>query len=79
MFTVEFESNSTVITILCEKDNQEDVEVIIDEDNTVFIRQFQDYKNEYDIIVMTYQQLQDIAYAIKSPEGMFTLERKQNG
>jgi len=79
MFTVEFESNSTVITILCEKDNQEDVELIIDEDNTVFIRQFQDYKNEYDIIVMTYQQLQDIAYAINSPEGMFTLERKQNG
>ena len=46
MYTVEFESESTVITILCEKDDQEDVEIIIDEDNTVFIRQFQEYKNE---------------------------------
>lgn len=77
MYTVEFESESTVITILCEKDDQEDVEVIIDEDNTVFIRQFQEYKNEYDIIAMTYNQLQDIVYAINSPEGMFTLKRKR--
>ena len=77
MYTVEFESDSTVITVLCEKDDQEDVEVIIDEDNTVFIRQFQEYKNEYDIIAMTYNQLQDIVYAISSPEGMFTLKRKK--
>ena len=77
MYTVEFESESTVITILCEKDDQEDVEIIIDEDNTVFIRQFQEYKNEYDIIAMTYNQLQDIAYAISSPEGMFKLEIKR--
>ena len=74
MFTVEFESQDTVITVLCEKDNQEDVQVIIGADGTTFIRQFQEYKNEYDVLVMTYNQLQDIVAAIHSTEGFFRLE-----
>lgn len=76
MFTVEFEKDAAVITVICEKDNQEDVEVIVGDDGTCFVRQFQDYKNEYDVICMTFEQLQDIAYAINSPEGVFVTKRK---
>jgi len=77
MYTVEFEEHSTVITVMCESDAQEDVEVIIDDKSTVFIRQYQEYKEEYDVIVMTYNQLQDIIYSMNSPEGMFTLKEKK--
>jgi len=74
LYTVEFESDATVITSLSEEDEQEDIEMIIGDDGTVFIRQFQEYKNEYDVVVMNYQQLMDLVSAINSPEGAFKLE-----
>jgi len=74
MYTVEFEDKDAVITVLCEEDSQEDVQIIIGDDGTTFIRQFQDYKNEYDVICMTYNQLQDIVAAIHSTEGFFRLD-----
>jgi len=74
LYTVEFESDATVITSLSEEDEQEDIEMIIGDDGTVFIRQFQEYKDEYDVVVMNYQQLMDLVSAINSPEGAFKLE-----
>ena len=76
MYSVEFEKDSAVITVLSEDDSQEDVEVIIGDNDVVFVRQYQEYKNEYDVIVMTWQQLRDIAAAINSPEGLFRLVRR---
>jgi len=75
LFTVEFEKDAAVITVICEKDDQEDVQVIIGDDGTCFIRQFQEYKNEYDVLCMTWSQLKDICYAIDSPEGAFVTRR----
>lgn len=71
MFTVEFEKDSCVITVLSDKDDFEDIEVIIGENGNVFLRQFQEYKNEYDVIAIGYDQLLDIVSAVNSPEGMF--------
>ena len=76
MYSVEFEKDSAVITVLSEDDSQEDVEVIVGDNDVVFVRQYQEYKNEYDVIVMTWQQLKDIAAAINSPEGLFRLVRR---
>jgi predicted ATP-grasp superfamily ATP-dependent carboligase len=76
LYSVEFEKDSAVITVLSEDDSQEDVEVIIGDNDVVFVRQYQEYKNEYDVIVMTWQQLKDIAAAINSPEGLFRLVRR---
>ena len=75
LFTVEFEKDSAVITVLSEDGSQEDVEVIIGEDDTVFIRQSQEYESGFDVIVMNWQQLRDIAAAINSPEGFFKLQK----
>ena len=77
MYTVEFEDKDAVITVLCEEDSQEDVQIIIGDDGTTFIRQFQDYKDEYDVICMTYNQLLDIVAAVNSPEGMFQLIKRK--
>ena len=71
MYTVEFESDASVITSLDESDTCEDVEVIIGDDGVVFIRQFVEDMNANQIVCITYQQLLDIMAALKSPEGAF--------
>jgi hypothetical protein len=76
LFTVEFEKDSAILTVICEQDRHEDVEVIVGDNGDVFIRQYQEYKNEYDVLVMTWEQLKDICYAINSPEGVFVTKRK---
>jgi len=70
MFTVEFEIDASVITVLDETGQYDDVEVIIGEDSEVFIRQFDDENNSYDMIIMTYAQLIDILASLNSTEGM---------
>ena len=50
MYTVEFEEEDTVITVLCEEDDQEDVEVIIGHDGTTFIRQLQ-AQSDYNFVL----------------------------
>lgn len=71
MFTVEFEKDGCVITVISDNDAFEDIEVIIGETGNVFLRQFQEYKNEYDVIAIGYDQLLDIVASVNSPEGMF--------
>ena len=71
MFTVEFEKDGCVITVLSDDDAFEDIEVIIGETGNVFLRQYQEFKNEYDVIAIGYDQLLDIVSAVNSPEGMF--------
>jgi hypothetical protein len=67
MFTVEFESDAAVIRSLDTQDGNEDLEVIIGDDGTVFIRQWQDWKDEYDVLCVSFQQLTDILAAINCP------------
>ena len=76
MFTVEFEKAASVITVLDETGEYDDVEVIIGEDSEVFIRQFDDETNSYDMIIMTYAQLIDILASLNSTEGMHKVLRK---
>ena len=71
MYTVEFEPDAAVITSLDETDAFEDVELIIADDNTVFIRQWNDGTGQHEILYMSYQQLLDLFAAMQSPEGAF--------
>jgi hypothetical protein len=76
MYTVEFEKDSCVVTVLSDKDEFEDIEMIIGETGNVFLRQYQEYKEEYDVIAIGYDQLLDIVSSVNSPEGMFRIVRK---
>jgi len=71
MYTVEFDHDSVVITTLDESDAFEDVELIMNDDMTVFVRQWCEEMQEYQILFMSYQQLLDIIVSIKSPEGAY--------
>jgi hypothetical protein len=74
MFTVEFEADSSVVTVLDESGQMEDIEVIISEDDVVFMRQWDDDLGKYEMLVMTYQQLLDITASLQTTEGLHKIE-----
>lgn len=74
MFTVEFESDATVITTLDQSDKFEDVEVILGDEGDVYLRQYVEEMGEYQVIYMSYQQLLDIFTSMNRTEGAYLVE-----
>lgn len=74
MYTVEFESDASVVVIMDEADNHEDVEVVLTDNNEVYIRQYEESLDSHELICMSYQQLMDLVASINSSEGMFKLQ-----
>jgi hypothetical protein len=72
MFTNEFDFDATVTTILDESDQLEDVEINID-DNGVFIRQFNEHTNKYDLIVMNHMMFHEFLVAMRTTEGVYKI------
>ena len=70
MYTVEFEPDSAIITSLDETAEFEDIRVVIGDDNAVYMVQEDEVLGE-NIIAISYQQLLDLAIALRSPEGAF--------
>ena len=71
MYTVEFEKDASVITSLDETNRFEDVEMVISDEDTVYLRQFENNLNEHQIIYISYQQLLDLVSSLNSTEGAF--------
>jgi len=78
MYTVEFESDASVVVIMDEDDRYEDVEFIISDEGEVFIRQYEESLGTHELISMSYQQLMDLVASLQSTEGMFKLELVRN-
>tara|TARA_R110002167_G_scaffold69256_1_gene195261 strand:+ start:2548 stop:2799 length:252 start_codon:yes stop_codon:yes gene_type:complete len=74
MFTVEFEPDASIITTLDQQDAFEDVEMILADDGTVYIRQFDENLGEYQMLYMSAQQWLDLLTAYQSPEGAYVLQ-----
>jgi hypothetical protein len=74
MYTVEFESDASVVVIMDEADKHEDVEVVLTDNNEVYIRQYEESLDSHELICMSYQQLMDLVASINSSEGMFKLQ-----
>ena len=75
MFTVEFESDAAVITTLDESDDFDDVQVVIGDDGTVYMRQYSEELGEHQLLYMSYQQFLDIVAALNKTKGMYYVER----
>jgi hypothetical protein len=73
MFTNEIEWDETVTTILDNKGNYEDVQLFID-GNEVYIRQWNEIKEEYDLIVLSHQMFTEFQIALNEGEGAFIVE-----
>ena len=78
MFTVEFESDASIITTLDQQDAFEDVEMVLADDGTVYIRQFDEQLEEFQMIYMSAQQWFDLITAYQSPEGAYVLQIDYN-
>lgn len=77
MFTVEHEFDSTVVRTLDESGSHEDVELILDGD-IVYMRQWDVDLNKYEMVVMHYQQLLDLAASLHTTEGLHQIEIVSN-
>jgi len=64
MFTVDKEDKSTIITCLDSKGEYDDVELILDPDE-VIIRQWDEDWQQYNVMFLSHQQLNDIRTAIR--------------
>jgi hypothetical protein len=70
VFTNEFDFEETVITILDDNGVYEDIQIYLDE-NEVYIRQWNERKQIYDLIVMSPKMFFEIMEAMKRPEGAY--------
>jgi anti-sigma regulatory factor (Ser/Thr protein kinase) len=69
MFTVEQESDYTKIVSIDDGGKFEDIEVYIEEDNTVYIRQFAEEFNEYQLCIISFKQLVDLFTSMDATDG----------
>lgn len=77
MFTNEFESDETVTTLMDDDAEYEDVQVMIT-DEQVFIRQWDDDREKYEIICMSPKMFYELQEAMKRPAGLFRVELTRN-
>jgi hypothetical protein len=73
MFTNEHNFDETVTTILDETCEYEDVHLIINGEE-VFIRQWDDNREKYEIVQMTHKMFFELQEALKKPEGMYFIQ-----
>ena len=77
MFTSEFGPNFADVIVIDDNGVFEDANMIITEDSRVFIRQWDDGNEEYQIICMSYRQLNEMVSALNHPAGVYqTLTRE---
>lgn len=75
MFQNEIEFDETITTILDDTATYDDVQILID-DNEVFIRQWNESSQEYDLIMMSHKMFLEFQQALQHPEGLFRTETK---
>jgi hypothetical protein len=72
VFTNEFDFDETIITVLDDNAVHEDIQLYLD-DNEVYIRQWNERKQVYDLIVMSPKMFLEIMEAMKRPEGSYII------
>jgi hypothetical protein len=74
MYSVEFEHDIAIVTSMDERDEYEDLEVVLADEGTVYLRQYDESYKSYQLIVISYQQLLDLITSLDQTEGMWRLE-----
>jgi hypothetical protein len=77
MFTVEMDFDEVEITILDDGGRFEDVKVF-SYDDVIYIRQFSEKKNRWDLIQMSPEMYAELMTAWQSPEGSFITNLRRN-
>jgi hypothetical protein len=74
MFTVEFEKDYSVVTSMDEQNNFDDVEMYLENDGVVYLRQYVEDIETHQVIEISYKQLLDLWSSMRQTEGLFKLE-----
>ena len=75
MFQNEIDWDETVTHLLDDDGVHEDVQLIID-DNEVYIRQWSENYQRYDLIIMSHKMFIELQQALQHTEGLFRTELK---
>lgn len=74
MFTIEFDDDETVITVLDQSGKLEDVAIFL-YDDYCHIRQWNEKLERYDVITLTAEMYLEVMKAWKMPEGTYILKK----
>ena len=74
MFTVEFEKYYSVVTSMDEQNNFDDIEMYLENNGVVFLRQYVEEIDTHQVIEISYKQLLDLWSSMRQTEGLFKLE-----
>ncbi len=74
MFTVEFEKDYSVVTSMDEQNNFDDIEMYLENNGVVFLRQYVEDIETHQVIEISYKQLLDLWSSMRQTEGLFKLE-----
>lgn len=77
MFTNEFEFDETVTTVLDDDGKYEDVQLFID-DNEVYIRQWNERTQRFDLIVLGHKMFKELIEALNHTEGAYLMDIKKS-
>ena len=78
MFTVEYEYEEFVVTVVDDTATHEDVTIIIN-DNITYIRQFDTKTGRYDLIKKTPLMLEEIKQSFRKSEGAYYIVNTNKG
>ena len=73
MFTIEFDEDETLITILDQADELEDVSILM-YDDYCHIRQWNEKEQIFDVVTLSAEMYLELMKAWKLPEGAYYLE-----
>lgn len=73
MFSNEFEFDESITTLMDDEAEYEDVQVMITDDQ-VFIRQWDDDRERYEIVCMSPKMFYELQEAMNRPAGLFHVE-----
>jgi hypothetical protein len=73
MFTIEFDEDETLITILDKTDELEDVSILM-YDDYCHIRQWNEKEQMFDIVTLSSEMYLELMKAWKLPEGAYYLD-----
>ena len=74
MFTVEFEKDYSVVTSMDEQNNHDDIQMYLENNGVVFLRQYVEEIDTHPVIEISYKQLLDLWTSMRQTEGLFKLE-----
>jgi len=77
MFTSELYKNAAEITILDDSGEFEDINLLVMDGGNVFIRQWDEKGQGYDVITMNYEQLNDLVTSLHNGPGVYHSNPKE--